>query len=77
MPNTTPEKETTKPVPLFDLFHVIVCLVVVGYYLLKFGGASGLSREGEFVLNTILLGVIAIKFFRTLNKNKRASGEDQ
>ncbi len=77
MQNSAQPTKSAKPIPVFDLIHVVVCLVVVGYYLLKFSGTSLLTREGEFALDTLLIGVIAIKFFKTLIGNKQHSGEDQ
>ena len=77
MQNSAQPTKSAKPIPVFDLIHVVVCLVVVGYYLLKFSGTSILTREGEFVLDTLLIGVVATKFFKTLNRNKHRSGEGQ
>ena len=77
MAHSNSENKNINPIPIFDLLHTFVCLVVIGYYLLKFSSSTTLPREGEVALDALFIVIIAIKFFKTLNKSKLCSGEKQ
>jgi hypothetical protein len=67
------EKQPThnKPKPTFFAFiHLGVCFCCVIYYLLKFSGIRLLTRDGEFIFDTILVLVVAVNLIITLNKKK-------
>lgn len=74
--STAGTKQPEQKPLFFDLTYLGVCLVMIGYYLLKFNGTSLLSRAGEHLLDSLFIGIIGIKFFRTVNKSRRQNSEE-
>jgi len=77
MQHSTPQTRQPEQKSLFfDLTYLGVCLVMIGYYLLKFNGTSLLSRAGEHLLDSLFIGIISMKFFRTVHKSHQQNRED-
>jgi hypothetical protein len=67
--NQHPTQTRPQPNPL-SIIAVGVCLAAIIYYLLKFSGTRLLTRDGEFILDTILVVALFVNAVIVSKKKK-------